>query len=256
MTSYDAGYLTGQILSLLCCSGLLLAFVAGVAYLLLRKKPGAVAGPTQGLAIPDPDATWKAHHLPRVSLELIAPPGVQVQEIEGTIRVLLPSGYSYVLEKGDPAAKIAERKTWLESTADRTQKTVLLAAPDAFVYSAKEGDLTDLSFVAGRRVGSVAWCVETHGSCVERADEEDAIQANLSPADRARLEETKRALAQAFARKEPATGPVVQGLMNTIAELTKKGTPKQRKPARVLAATVTECAQGIALVRSMRPLGR
>lgn len=189
MDAHDAGRALGALLNLLCCCGLPLAAVSLVVWLLVRKRPspataGAAAAQAAAggaLAIPTPDASWGTHRCPSVGLQLQAPRGVLVQEVADQVRIVLPSGYDYRLARGD-LSKIAERRRWLETTPYRTKKQVLLAAPDAFVYSAQEGDTPDLSFVAGKQVGAATWLVETHGAIIDGTDAAAKVRT-LSLAD-------------------------------------------------------------------------
>jgi hypothetical protein len=244
---HATGQAVGQLLAWLCCCGVVvLPPIVLALWLLLRRKAAPAAA---GFAVPAPDSGWATHHLPTLGITVSTPPGVKVQEVGGHLRLELPSGYDYRLVRGDLAAKLAERRGWLESTPHRTQKQVLLAAPDAFAYRAQEGDLADLSFVVGKAVGGATWLVETHGAKVEQGE----VRADPTPADAARLTQLQQQLAGAFARGEPPDGPVVRGLMDELATITARAAPKPVAPPKVTVMTPLECAQGIAIVRSLRP---
>lgn len=242
--AHSTGFLVGQLLGYLCCCAAFVLPVVVALWLLLRKK-GPAPG---GLAVPTPDAGWSVHRFPALGLALQAPPGVKVQEVGGHLRLELPSGYDYRLLRGDLAAKLAERRGWLETTPHRTQKQVLLAAPDAFAYRAQEGDLPDLSFVAGKAVGGTTWIVETHGAKVEPGE----VKTDPTPQDAARMAQLQQQLTAAFARGEAPAGPAVRALMDELAAITARSAPRQVGPSKVTAMTPLECAQGIALVRSLR----
>ncbi len=248
---HTVGFVIGQLLGYLCCCGTPFLAVVIVLYLVLRKKPPASPGAV--FVVPTPDATWATHRFPALGLQLSVPPGVKAQDVGGQVRIELPSGYDYQLARGDLAARLAERRAWLETTPYRTRKQVLLTAPDAFAYQAQEGDLPDLSFVAGKALGAATWLVETHGSRVEHGDLAAQAEANMTAEDRARMAQVQRQLQDAFARGERPDGPVVRQLMDEIGAITARSMPKQVSPSRVTTLTPLECAQGVAVVRSIRP---
>lgn len=173
-----------------------------------------------------PDPGWSRQRCARAGVELSLPPGVRAEEVEDQIRVALPSGFSYHLKAGDLPRMFAERKRWLETTPNRTNKKVLLDAPDAFVYSAAEGDLPDLSFTAGRAAGGVTWRAETHGAIVEHAGLEQQIASGLSPAEEARFAELQRLIGEAMmVRGQKSDHPELKKLMDELGALTRKAVP-------------------------------
>lgn len=228
--------LVGQLLGYACCCGTPLLLIAGLVWYLLGRP--AATGGGAGAA------------LQALGIRLQAPPGAKVQALEGQVRVELASGYVYTLKRGDAGEAIAKRRAWLDSTPHRTQKQVLLAEPDAFIYTAREGELADVSVVAGHG----GWVVETHGSIVEHGDLQQQVEAGLSPQQKAALQQAQQELSAAVARGQPLTSPPVQAIMDRIGALTRAGAGPGVKPTKVTSMTVDECRQAVALVRSIAPL--
>jgi hypothetical protein len=125
---------------------------------------------------------------------------------------------------------------------------VLLHEPDAFIYAAREGDLADVSAVAGK----AGWLLETHGSIVEHGDLLAKVQARLSPQDQAAMAQAQEELKALATRGEPMTSPAMRAVMDRIGALTRAA--REIEPTKVTAMTPDECRQAVALVRSITPL--
>ncbi|MEQ1568262.1 MAG: hypothetical protein ABMA64_21665 [Myxococcota bacterium] len=172
-----------------------------------------------------------------LGLAVAVPEGFSVTSDGYDLIVTLSSGYGFRVVNGDAAGRIAARKAWL-TDSDRTEVAVLVDEPLVFLYSAQEGSLPDVSFVAGATVGRRAWYAETNGAIVE-------IRTQLAPTDQA---EVDRLLAAAAAAGS-LHGPEADALVDPIVALRAEA-PQERV---VTSMTVDECRAAIALVTSLQP---